>query len=237
MAETSNKAKEKHRDIVLSYLALRRSLGVLGLALPIMLILGALALRRPVEPTISDFYYTEMADLFVGTLAAIGVFLYAYKGYPKRPGERVSDLVIARTAGLAAIVTALVPTLPPAPGECPLFQCLIGVRAASMIHLGAAAVFFAMLAVFCLVQFPKTAEGGVPTPQKLRRNRIYRGCGSVLLIAMAGIVIHAAILPEALRARLDRYSLVFLLESLGIWAFGISWLVKGEAIAMLNDPG
>ncbi len=237
MSETSNKAREKRRDIVLSYLAVRRSLGVLGLALPIMLLLGAWALRRPAEPTISDFYYTEMADLFVGTLAAIGVFLYAYKGYPKRPGERVSDLVLARTAGLAAIVTALVPTLPPAPGDCSLFQCLIGVRAASMIHLGAAAVFFAMLAVFCLVQFPKTAKSGVPTPQKLRRNRIYRGCGIALLIAMAGIVIHAVILPEALRASLDRYSIVFLLESLGIWAFGISWLVKGEAMAMLNDPG
>ncbi len=232
-----NKARQKHGDAVLSYLAVRRSLGVLGLALPFVLILGALALNRPIPPTMSDFYYSETGDIFVGTLAAIGVFLYAYKGYPRRPGERISDLVIARSAGLAAVIVALVPTLPPEQAACSLFQCFLGVRLASAIHLGAAGLFFAMLALFCLVQFPKTAQGRAPTPQKLRRNRIYRACGIVLILAIAGIAIHAMLLPEALRSRLDRFSIVFVLESLGIWAFGISWLVKGQAISLFNDPG
>lgn len=229
------KIQEQDNDLVLSFLAVRQCLGYLGLMLPVALLVGAHLFHRPVEPSISGFYYTQMTDIFVGTLAAIGVFLYAYKGYRKRPGEWISDGLIARAAGTAAIVVALVPTTPRGSVNCSIIQCLVGPQNGATIHYGAALLFFSMLAVFCLWMFPKSTPHKRRSPQKLRRNRIYYGCGTVLLVAMAGILIYFALLPKATQAALDRVAFLFWLESLGVWAFGISWLVKGRAIGMLND--
>ncbi len=234
---TSGKIQEQDNHLVLSFLAVRKCLGLLGLALPVALFLGAHLLHQPVEPSISGFYYTPMSDVFVGALAAIGVFLSSYKGYDKRPGEWISDRLIARTAGLAAIAVALMPTFPRGPVSCTLVQCLVGVKTAATLHYAAAILFFSMLAVFCLWMFPKSAPHHPRSPQKRRRNRIYYGCGAVLLVAMVGILLYFAALPHAMQIRLDGYLYLFWLETLGIWAFGISWLVKGRAITILNDPG
>jgi hypothetical protein len=67
---------------VRSYVTVRFAIGVLGLALPFLLVL--------VEPILFDgqpfprgslsaYYYSGMRELFVGVLWAIGVFLVLYK--------------------------------------------------------------------------------------------------------------------------------------------------------------
>ena len=70
-------------DLVLSYLAVRQCLGLLGLSLPVSLYLYARVFGGAMQPSISEFYYTSMGDWLVGTLCAIGVFLFAYKGYAR----------------------------------------------------------------------------------------------------------------------------------------------------------
>jgi len=182
------KNKEKDNEYVLSFLAVRQCLGYLGLALPLTLAFGAVLVHDRIESSISDFYYSPMSDVFVGSMAAIGVFLFTYKGYRKNPGEWISDRLVARAAGIGAVAVALIPTLPHHPRDCTFFQCLAGVNLAANIHLLSAALFFSMLAVFCLWMFPKTKPDKPPSTQKLRRNRIYYGCGTVLLIAMAGLL-------------------------------------------------
>ena len=205
------------RSLVLSYLTLRKAVGVLGISLPFVLSLGALMIFRVRAPeSISAFYYTGMGDVFVGTLCAIGVFLLAYKGH-----DRCDELAGA-FAGVCAIGVALFPTTPSV--DPTTLEKAIGAA-----HLVFAALFFLTLAYFSLCLFTKTDKERTPTRQKIWRNRVYRACGYTIV---AGIVLIAvyALLPEGIEKVLSAYNPVCWLESIAVVAFGMSWLTKGETI-------
>lgn len=70
---------------------MQQLLGYLGLALPISMILYAMMSGTGLQPSISDFYFTPMGDVLVGTLCAIGVFLLCYRGYAPLIRQRISD--------------------------------------------------------------------------------------------------------------------------------------------------
>ena len=168
-----------------------------------------------------------MREIFVGTLSAIAVFLWSYEGYRPQPGEWLSDLMAARTASLGALAVALSPTMPEGgPVLCTLSQCLLGDRAASLIHLAGAFVFFGALAAFCLVLF---VRGNGADAEKRAANRLYRACGWTIAAALTGI---AALffLPDHITAPLMPLRPVFWLETLATLAFALSWLVKGDAL-------
>ena len=84
---------------------------------------------------------------------------------------------------------------------------------------------FASLIVIALWLFRKTGPGG-RTHAKQLRDRVYLICGLIMLVslALAGIVS----LPFA--AGLNSLHPVFWLETIAIAAFGVAWLVKGQAI-------
>jgi len=74
------------QTLLISYLSLREAVGILGFSLPIVLVLGNLLIfhSKAIEDSISNYYYTGMRGVFVGTLWAIGVFLVSYRGYERR---------------------------------------------------------------------------------------------------------------------------------------------------------
>ena len=130
---------------VRSYVTLRFAIGVLGLALPFVLVL--------VEPILFDgqpfprgslsaYYYSGMRELFVGVLWAIGVFLVLYKLTEFSWESRLSTV-----AGFAAVLVALFPTGRPGDGVSltPL-QDLLGEATVETVHFFAAAVFIGSLA-------------------------------------------------------------------------------------------
>ena len=212
-------------ELVMSYLRVRQALGWLGVGLPLVLILGGLLAGTGILPSVSDYYHSVMRDIFVGCLFAIGVFLISYNGHPLKEGERFSDDIVATIAGIAAFGVALFPN--EAGGRInpeTLSQELIGFSAAAMGHYLSAVIFLGSLAYFCLVKFARTA--------KPFRRRIYRACGG--FIVLGGVVATIASLiklngPEPLAAWVVELRLIFWIEALGILAFGISWLVKGQA--------
>lgn len=235
----NGKSHEATNDLVLSFKAVRQALGWIGALLPVALILGGWGLDHRVAPSISDTYYTAMKDVFVGAMCATGVFLVSYRGYDRKPGELLSDTWISRIAGAAAIGVALMPTTP-APAETPaqltLMQRLIGPGPTSALHFTCAGLFFTMLAIFCLALFTRTGTTRT-TRAKHNRNRVYRTCGWVLVGVILAVVA-MKLLELAFPATQDVFqgwSVLFLLEAIGIWAFGLSWLVKGETIGFLND--
>ena len=123
-------------SLVLSYLALRKAIGVLGIALPFVLALGGMLLDGPgIQTTISNYYYTSMRNVFVGTLCAIGVFLLSYRGYDRR------DDIAGDIACVFALGVAFFPTTPPVTPSG--LQRLDGI-----IHLASAAAFFLTLSYF-----------------------------------------------------------------------------------------
>lgn len=201
--------------LVLSYLGLRRAIGVIGFSLPLVLALGKrLTDGAGIESSLSSYYYTGMRDVFVGAMCAIGVFLFSYHGYDKSD-ERAGDLAATFAIGLALVPTA------------PEFSVIPSERLMGAIHLTLAAGFFLTLAYFCVFLFTRTDPRRIPTAQKLQRNKIYKGCGFLIVAGLFLIVVVKQFPEESWLMALDP---VYWLESLTVVAFGVSWLTKGEAI-------
>ncbi|MBF9045335.1 hypothetical protein HKCCE4037_18505 [Rhodobacterales bacterium HKCCE4037] len=243
---------------VLSHLAIRQLVGLLGFALPSLLY--AYARLGPVDrmqPSISEFYYTAMGDVMVGCLVAIGVFLLTYRGYATTPpGLPLGDRGASVLAGLGAIGTALVPTTGDAVRALcygpPVNRCFDGGLATletgpvtgwgtlpdmlqAILHFGSAALFLGMLAYFCLVLFPI----GPRLKGQNARAMFFRVCGVVILICMALVGLVKLILPEGVADRFDALNGTFWLETLAVFAFSIAWLVKGKPLKHplgMNSP-
>lgn len=210
-------------ELVISYLALRKFIGILGLAFPLILILGSrVFFHQGLQPSLSDYYHTGMRDVFVGTLWAIGVFLVSYHGYQKQD-DLAGDLACLFAVGLAVF-----PVAPRgATGEA---------ETIGHLHFAFAGAFFAVLVYFSLFLFVKSSSAR-PVGRKAVRNRWYRGCGWVMAACVIGIIAFKGILGDEW---VREHYVVLVLETVAILAFGMSWLVKGEAILkdrQTTDPG
>ena len=200
---------------VLSYLGLRKAIGIIGIALPFVLAIGKFLIEGPgIEDSISNYYHTDMRDVFVGILCAIAVFLMSYRGYERK------DDIAGDLACVFALGVALFPTTPEV-------NVTSGDEVIGALHLIFAAGFLLTLAYFSLVLFRKTDPTRPPTTRKLQRNTIYTFCGYIILASIALIVILSFLSSDSPVQRLDP---VFWLESAAVVAFGISWLTKGEGI-------
>ncbi|WP_146161944.1 hypothetical protein [Pseudogemmobacter blasticus] len=212
-------------DVLRAYYRMRRTLGWLGLALPLVLIVGGLASQHSIEPSISDYYHTLMRDAFVGVLTAIGLFLIAYPGHSRGRGEHVSDDLMTTVAGIAAFGVAYFPNEVRTNANLlgSITQQAFGYKIAALAHYASAIVFLCALAAVCLRKFARTAR-------PLRR-RIYRACGWTILI-MAGAVIVASWFrirgPEGPQKLVSDGMLILWFEAIAIWAFAVAWLVKGR---------
>lgn len=68
---------ESTRTLVVSYLGIRRAIGAIGLALPILLgPVGWLVFGIEIQDNLSSYYHTALRDIFVGAMCAIGIFLF-----------------------------------------------------------------------------------------------------------------------------------------------------------------
>jgi hypothetical protein len=201
--------------LVLSYLAMRQAVGIIGIALPTVLAVGKILLQGPgIQSSISSYHYTDMRSVFEGSLCALGVFLLSTRGYDQK------DEIAGRLASAFVIGVALLPTTP---DTCATSQDKI----IGGVHLLFAALFYLTLAYFSIALFTKTGPENRPTPQKLERNIVYRVFGYAILacLLLIGVV---ELLPAD--ASVERLSPVFWLESVATMSFGVSWLTKGETI-------
>src|SRR3954470_19189079 len=124
-----------------TYFALRVGMGALAAALPLLLWLGGhFADREPLRCSMSAYYYSSaMRDTFVGTLVAIGVFLYLYKGFSRQENWALN------LAGALAVGIALRPTTP----RCDDAGGLT-------LHGSFAVLFFLAIAYVCLFRASDT---------------------------------------------------------------------------------
>lgn len=205
--------READNSLVISYLTLRKAIGIIGLLLPFVLSLGKLVIDGPgLETSISAYYYTSLGNVLVGSLCAIGVFLMSYRGYDRR------DEIAGKLACVFAVTAALFPTTPK--------DTLTG-SWTSPIHFIGATLLFLTLAYFSLRLFRRTDPTKPPTLQKIKRNKVYTVCGYLILAAIAGAGVSFAFRTAPF---FQHYKPVFWFESLAVVAFGVSWLTKGEAI-------
>jgi hypothetical protein len=231
-------SQEASNTLVKSFLLVRRAIGVLGLFLPCALIAIGYLVDGGIQPSISAMYHTAAGDVLVGTMVAIAVFLWSYVGYRRQPGELLSDRLVSRLAALGAAGVALIPVSAPEAGVArhptPLLNRWLDGSVTDVLHYGAAILFFLCLTVFSLVLFRR---GSAPDADKRRANLIYLICGLVLagaLALMIGYVIYKATLPVEAAMTLAEKPFLFVVETIGVVAFGISWLVKGKTLDVLK---
>lgn len=206
----------------------RRVIGYLGFCLPIALMLPAcIPGYAPLQHSISHYYYTNLREIFTGTLCAVGLFLISYQGHKSTQWWR-NDHLLTNIAGVMAFGVALIPTNPESPADkvdtlIPINQPLLG-----WIHLGFAACLFSIFALLCLSVFTlgQKRDAGI-AKSMLDENNIYRTCGIIIILCIIGIPISEALFPD-----FDYF--VFIYEAIALFAFGTSWLTKGRA---LGDKG
>jgi len=198
--------EESPQPLVQSYLFLRRGIGIIGVALPFVLIFGKMLLERQfgILDSMSAYYASVMRDVFVGSLWAIGIFLICYQY------DRL-DNITSTIAGVAAIFVALFPHPP--------------------VHQLSAACFFVILAVMVIFLFRRTDQEN-PTRRKLQRNTVYLICGIAIVLCLVLIVVEHFLLSISW---LQPHHPLFWLEVLAIEAFGFAWFIKGGTFILKDE--
>lgn len=200
--------------LAVSYLFLRRAVGLLGALLPIAVPLGYSVSTGSwrLLSSVSSYYYTDMRNPFVGAMCAVGVFLICYD-------YRRWDGVFSTLGGAFAIGLALCPTAPPSASDL--------ARAVGVLHVVFSASFLVTMALMCWFLFTLSdAPAGSRTAAKNTRNLLYRVCAIVILLftALAGL---ASFTPQSF---VNTVHPLFWCEALATFAFGLAWWIKGQTL-------
>lgn len=187
-----------------SYMLLSLGMGILALLLPVLLVWAA---GYEGHNSISSFYHAKTPlgrDIMVGTLCAIGVFLFLFHGLSE------TENWLLNLGGASSIVVALVPMS--------VDQCHTD---KFTVHGGAAMLFFTCLAIVAVFYSKGRLKTIVYPPLRRRLALAYTICG-IAMIALPGIAfaIHSTT-PDSCR-----HHGIFWAESLGVWSFSAYWFVK-----------
>jgi hypothetical protein len=200
---------------------MRRLIGILGIALPIIIVFGGFIQSGfVIQGSLSGYYYTNMHDFFVGLLCGVSLFLLSYKGY-----EKIDDFV-ANMSGIFALGIIIFPTSMYCGKVVKVGMFLSDDNISEYIHLTFGALFFLSLSFNSMYLFTKREPRG-PSKEKKRRNIIYRFCGFVMILTILCMIIYTLFLRDT---PLSKIYPVLILESIALVAFGISWLVKGNTL-------
>jgi hypothetical protein len=216
-----NKRSPEKNGLIVSYLFLRQTVGWIGTLLPVVLLAGAAVTSNARPDSMSGYYYTDMRNIFVGSLCALGVFLVAYRGYDD------VDESITNVAGFAAIGVALCPTKPAVctagAGACPassVVRLSTSQQVVGDVHLGLAAITLIALGLMAL-RFAKQSK-----QRFAAENLVYRASGTTVLCCVL-LAALSNLLPASVKGSSPW---LFIFEAVAVFGFGVSWFVKGRTI-------
>jgi hypothetical protein len=219
--------ERQENEYVISYSTLRRAVGILGMALPVVLFFGFILNNKycVLPPSISHYYYTYLGSYFTGTLCAVSLFLFSYRG------PQSADRRTALIASACALGVVFFPTNPCSDccNTCILVE-LNGNHFRNFLHFSFATVLFSCFAYFSYFLFTRTNAVKAPSPEKLKRNQIYRFCAWIIIICIVLIPVFALTPVQRLPWVREFRLWTFLFEAIALFAFGFSWLVKGNTI-------
>lgn len=214
--------RDRNQSIIISYLALRRLIGILGILLPFICVLGGFIFANLCfQESISYYYHTNMRDFFVGLLISVSMFLITYKGYEK------IDFIITTITGIFGLGIPFFPCLYNKTSIEPVGIFQINPALSDKIHLTCASIFFILLAINSMFLFTLSKKDVPKTKNKIIRNRIYVACGVVILLSLLALLILMLVMGYE---EVKETSLILLLETIMLIAFGISWLIKGKTL-------
>ena len=208
--------------VVATYLLLRKAIGWIGTLLPIVVIAGDAAFSSgPLPNSLSDYYYTPMRNILVGSLCVLGVFLVLYDVSVR------ADRWITNAAGVGVLGVAFLPGSPPV-AHLTTSQEVIG-----NLHVFFAAIAFVGLAATMWRFAAAISDGPDAPPPSPRAAVLYRASACVMLgfVIASGVAI---LLPLSVQ---NSTLAIYDFEALAIFTFGVTWLVKGRAMQpLLSAP-
>jgi len=216
--------KSKMNQQLISYMLLRRCIGFLGISLPSILVAGAFFYGNceAIQSSISDYYHTQMRNILVGVLCAISLFMFTYTGNDYR------DRIAGNLASIFALGIAFFPTYVDLESGSCATNCIDYEPWISTMHFTFAALFFIVLIYISLVLFTQSNFEKHERPeQKRKRDALFRISGYVMIACIVLIALYAAFLKKKF-PMLKRFDPIFWLETIALFAFGISWLTKGQ---------
>jgi len=212
---------------------IRKLIGILGLGLPILLPFSEGMLLS----SMSHYYYQPLSSIiFIIILASFGLFLLSYKGYKiDAETEKISDDLLTNIGGVSALIVVFVPTYCLesnsavideicASGEYPLLGHVDKLK--NTIHLIFAGIFIFTMGWMSKYKFTRGAH--------TYKNKIYNWCGNLVWIAIGLLILLVIIDFFDDGFQITPYD-VFLLETLAVVPFGISWFIKGEAMEDIKN--
>ncbi|RYY55961.1 MAG: hypothetical protein EOO09_08395 [Chitinophagaceae bacterium] len=231
LEKTLNLDFDKQNEIWLtSQYTLRKLIGILGVCLPLLLYVFLYidsGYSSPLD-SISHYYYTRANPVFTVIVSLLAIFLLVYKG--KEP----VDFIFSSLAGISALLLVLFPTSN-LTDNCndPVFPESVMVLRVSpgrvLFHYISSGVFLGSLAFISAFIFTRSDKPAFArTARKRMRNRIFRTCAGVMVLALAIILTNFVGLVSD--DFFQTYDITFWMEVVALEAFGVSWLVKGELI-------
>ncbi len=193
------------KNILSTYFTLRWGIVVMSGLLPVLLYAVGRWQHVPELPRSMSAYYEYdglVRDVFVGTLCAVGSFLYLYKGFS------TAENVALNLAGIFAVGVALIPC-----------NCLSKDQSSNTYHVVSAVSFFLSMAFVCLFCADKTLTLMPDPTTRAWFTRAYRTIGVCLVLSPA-----AAVAVSYVLRRFVSYQ--FFVEAFGVEIFGVYWAFK-----------
>jgi hypothetical protein len=188
----------------LTYLCLRLVMLVIAILLPIVFLVSSFWVGM--QSSISAFYHTDMRNVFVGSLFAIGICLYIYKGYNNLEDNGLT------VAGLFLFGVALFPIAASDGSSSYYFD---------VIHKICACVFFGLIAVVCIFARPN----GLTTASEY--STAYNITACLMILVLAGALV--LYLIDKFWHVQFRYS-TFCVETAAVWVFAWYWRLKSREL-------
>lgn len=190
---------------------LRKTIGLLSMYLPWIVAL----LLLDIPQSISATYYTNAGPVFMIILGWASGTLICYKGY-----ELIDDVILT-LSGILGFGICLFPCSISSEHE-KVGAFLIDNQVSNILHCIFAVIFFALLAYNSLFLFTKS-DGDI-TPNKRKRNIVFRVCGVGMVASFSMLLI-----PIPCK--------VWLTETVALSFFGISFLTKANVYPWLFCDG
>ena len=212
----TEKAEGRLANHILStYNSMRLGMGLLAVATPVAIWAWGCFWGVPWQDSISAYYFAPIADsptkfstyptrvLFGGILWAIGAFLIMYKGYSKAENR------ILNLAGCSAIMVAM----------NPMYAQKGYIPCSNYLHYSFAVLLFVCMAITAIC-FGKDTLPSIEDKKVRRRYSAFYTTFAHLMWVFIGLAIAVKLIWN------NSGHWVFVLEALGIWAFGAYWLTK-----------
>lgn len=163
---------------------------------------------------------------------AVGVALFPTSGFGCDATSFTARAIVSFGPDPDQLDLIKVPAIDGLPDLAPYFRLT---SFSATLHYLSATLLFSFLAWFALVVFTavephQRKPDGSLTRKKIIRNAFYIACGTVMILCIVAMALYAAL---SAWTSLDlgwweRGKFTFWFEAIALWAFGLSWMVKGR---------